>query len=114
MSNPFQHDARKSMTPIRRAKIFAKRDGVCGNPSRGEKNWGCTRKLTPVDYWQVEHDPALSLGGEDVDENCFVICEWCLNKKNADDADKVAESRNRYVNHFVPKEFRRSKSWGRR
>lgn len=112
--HPFTHNPRGSMTPLRRAKIFAMRDGICGDKTLGEKDWGCGRKLGPSDKWTVEHQPALVLGGEDLDEQCFVICSWCVGRKNADDSDLAAESRRRYVNHHVPKEFRRSRSWGRR
>ena len=102
------------MTPLRRAKIFAMRDGICGDKTLGEKDWGCGRKLRSVDWWTVEHHPALENGGEDVDEKCYVTCEWCLKPKNAEDHGIAAQSRRRFTNHFVPKEFRRSRSWGRR
>ena len=114
MSNPFQHNPRGSMTPLRRAKIFAMRDGICGDKTLGEKDWGCGRKLRPpADSWTVEHHPALENGGEDIDEQCFVVCEWCKKPKDADDHEEAARNRRRFTNHVVPREYRKAK-WGRR
>ena len=113
MTSPFTHHERKSMTPQRRARIFAARHGICGDRELGDRDWGCGRKLGPSDRWTIEHNPALQNGGEDVDAQCYVICEWCVTKKNADDSDIAEQSRRRYVNHTVPGQFRRSRSWRR-
>lgn len=111
MTSPFTHHPRGSMTPQRRAKIFAARDGRCGNPARGDANWGCSRKLGPSDYWQVEHDPALERGGVDDDEQCFVICEWCIPDKDADDHATAGHMRRSFTRHVVPGNFRKGKGW---
>lgn len=112
-SGPFYKGARGSMTPLRRAKIFAMRGGICGDATLGEKNWGCGRKLRPpADRWSVEHHPALENGGEDVDEQIFVICSWCRKDKDSDDHAEAARSRKTYTNHVVPREYRKS-GWRR-
>ena len=111
---PMLTNPRGSMTPQRRARIFSIRDGICGDATLGKKNWGCGRKVRPpATKWSVEHHPALENGGVDLDEQCFVICEFCLASKNASDDAEAAYSREVYTNHVVPKEYRRSK-WGRR
>src|SRR5690349_10796097 len=105
MSNPFVTTPRGSMTRQRRARIFATRNGVCGDASLGAKNWGCGRKVRPpADKWSVEHHPALENGGEDTDEFCFVVCEFCKAKKDADDHSEAADNRHKFTNHVVPKE----------
>src|SRR3990172_5410567 len=89
MTSPFHHNARGSMTAQRRARIFAMRHGICGDATLGDKNWGCGRKLKVGDWWTVEHHPALENGGEDIDEQCFVICEPCKPGKDGEDHEKA-------------------------
>ena len=101
------------MTPQRRARIFAMRGGICGDKTLGDQDWGCGRKLRSGDDWQVEHHPALENGGEDVDEKCWVVCDWCVKDKNADDHDQAAKSRRVFTKRVVPGRFLRSRSWGR-
>lgn len=102
MTDAFTPTRRKAMTPQRRARIFAARDGICGDASLGEKNWGCGRKLRPGDWWQVEHGDALENGGEDTDENCYVGCEGCVARKNRVDHALAAKGRRRAAKHTVP------------
>lgn len=115
MDGPFYKGARGSMTPLRRAKIFAMRNGICGDATLGDKNWGCGRKPRPSDKpgWSVEHHPALENGGEDIDENCYVVCGFCRKDKDADDHAEAAHSRKVYTNHIVPREFRQKRRFGR-
>ena len=105
-NTPFHHNPRGSMTPMRRARIFAMRGGICGNPDRGEDDWGCGRKLRSGETWTVEHDPALELGGVDKDDQCFVVCSWCRPDKDASDHGKAAKNREVYVSTFVPRKYR--------
>ena len=115
MSNPFITNPRGSMTPLRRAKIFAMRDGICGDKTLGAKDWGCGRKLRPpADKWTVEHHPALENGGEDVDDICYVVCSWCKKDKDSDDHAEAAYNRRVYTNHVVPREYRKARSSWRR
>lgn len=112
---PFYKGARGSMSRQRKARIFQRRNGICGNSELKEDDWGCGRKLrTATDRrgWSVEHQKALQNGGEDTDDNCYVICEWCLGKKNRADANEAAYHRKVYTNHVLPIEPKRS--WGRR
>lgn len=104
-TSPFHHNPRGSMTRQRRARIFAARDGVCGNPDRGKDDWGCGRKIRGQD-WQVEHDPALELGGVDKDDQCYVVCSWCVKGKDASDHKQAAKNRNVYTSLHVPRKYR--------
>lgn len=112
MTNPFQQAARLSMTPQRRARIFALRGGCCGWVKAGKKQ-GCGRKLGPRDRWRIEHGDALENGGTDDDANLGISCEWCWPDKDADDHAEHAHDRRAFTKHFVPKEHTRSKSWRR-
>ena len=107
MSNPFQHERRKSMTPQQRARIFALRNGVCGWTCAGKKE-GCGRPLTARDKWRVEHGDALENGGTEDDNNKGISCEWCWPAKDAEDHGKAAHSRKTYTKHFVPTADRKS------
>jgi hypothetical protein len=104
-TSPFHHNPRGSMSPQRRARIFATRGGVCGNQERGNDDWGCGRKIRGQD-WQVEHDPALELGGIDTDAQCFVVCSWCVKGKDASDHGKAAKNRAVYTSIVVPRKYR--------
>ena len=97
--NAFTTTRRKSMTPHRRAAIFAKEHGIC---------WQCSRRLRPGDDWSVEHVIALQNGGEDTDDNCRVTCAWCKPGKDRADQATAAKGRHRAVRHTVPKEQRKS------
>lgn len=103
MSNPFTHEARGSMTPQRRARVFASVDGKCHK---------CSRKLGPADFWIVEHLHALERGGSDHDENLGITCEWCLPEKNAEDHAEAGHMRRSYTKHVVPSKFKQSR-WRR-
>ena len=102
MSNPWAHQGR-SMTPQRRARIFAERAGTCQGP--------CGRKLGPSDKWDIDHVIPLCGGGSDDDDNLQLICEWCHKDKTADDVERHAHGRRAYTRHVVPSGFRRSKAW---
>lgn len=99
---PFQHHKRGSMTPQRRARIFAAHDGCCHR---------CKRKLGPGDDWDVEHILALENGGTDDDDNLGPCCDWCHVEKTADDHAIAGKGRRRYTKSVVPKRYLRSRSW---
>jgi 5-methylcytosine-specific restriction protein A len=99
---PFTHAKRGSMTPQRRARIFAAHDGRCHK---------CTRKLGPADGWEVDHIIALSAGGTDDDANLAPCCDWCHDEKSDDDTSAAGKGRRRYSKHVVPKRFQRSRAW---
>lgn len=105
MTNPFHHEPRKYFTPHQRAEVFALRMGRCHR---------CKRRLTARDKWTLEHVIALENGGTNDLENLDVTCAWCEPEKTAEDHEKAGHSRRAYTRHFVPSEFRRSRSWGRR
>lgn len=103
MTSPFHHHERGSMSPQRRAKIFAAAGGRCHK---------CSRKLGPADYWEAEHVASLATGGDDEDGNIRPICEWCLPEKNAEDAEARGHMRRSYTKHVVPSSLRRKgKGW---
>lgn len=102
--SPFEHAKRGSMTPQRRARIFASSNGKCHK---------CSRKLRPGEFWVAEHIHALECGGTDDDANLGITCEWCLPEKNADDHATAGRMRRSFTKHVVPKEFRQSKGWRR-
>lgn len=104
MTSPFRHEARGSMSPQHRAKIFAERDGRCHV---------CTRRLTARDHWDVDHILALERGGTDDDTNLAPICEVCHDKKTGGDHAAAGHNRRVYTKHVVPKQFQRSRSWRR-
>ena len=114
MTSPFHHEARQTFTPQQRARIYAERGGRCGCPPLGEKDWGCGRKLGPADKGRVEHSIALENGGTNDSDNLWVCCSWCWPEKDADDHAMAAHSRGAYTKHVVPKQFQRSRAWGRR
>ena len=113
MTSPFTQDARKSMSPQRRARVFSKCNCRCGWVKEG-KPQGCGRKLGPGDLWRVEHGDALENGGTDNDSNLGISCEWCWPNKDADDHAEHGHDRRVYTRHFVPRDYTKSKSWGRR
>ena len=98
----FQHEKRGAMTPQRRAKIFAARQGICHK---------CTRKLVPADDWDIDHILALENGGTDEDENLAPCCDWCHVSKTADDHKEAGHGRRMATKHTVPGRFRKGKGW---
>jgi 5-methylcytosine-specific restriction protein A len=102
MGNPFDHAKRKSMTPYRRARIFAAHDERCHK---------CTRKIRPGEDWDVDHVLALERGGTDDDENLAPICDWCHTDKTANDHATAGHMKRSYTKHYVPGRFRKSRGW---
>ncbi len=100
--NPFTHEKRRSMTPQRRARIFALANSRCSK---------CSRKLGPADDWDVDHKIALECGGTDDDANLQVLCDWCHDGKTGGDHEAAGKGRRRFTKHVVPKRFREGKGW---
>lgn len=98
MTSPFHHHQRGSLSPQRRARLFAERGGKCAV---------CTRKLSPGDDWDVDHIHALERGGTDDDGNLQVICGWCHTTKTAEDHSEAGKLRRSYTRHVVPQRFRK-------
>lgn len=93
MTDAFTPTPRRSMTPQRRARIYAQERGIC---------WKCERRLSPGDLWSVEHVIALENGGPDDDANCRVTCDWCKLGKDREDHALAAKGRARATKHTVP------------
>ncbi len=102
--NSFVHAKRNSMTPQRRARIFAAAEGRCHK---------CERKLGPSDDWDVEHVIALENGGTDDDANLAPCCDWCHQIKTSEDHALAGHGRRMATKHTVPRRFRQSKGWRR-
>lgn len=102
MSTAFTHVKRGAMTPHRRARIFEAHAGRCHR---------CTRKLTAIDDWDVDHVLALECGGTDDDANLAPICDWCHTDKTADDHATGGHIKRVKAKHIVPKRFQRSRGW---
>lgn len=106
MSNPFQHEKRKVLSVLERARLFALAEGHCQK---------CTRKIPAGDDWDADHIIPLATGGTNAfPDNWQVLCSWCHDDKSADDNSRAAKSKRVYAQHVVPKRFSRSRSWGRR
>lgn len=99
---PFHHHTRGSMTPQRRARIFAAHEGRCHR---------CTRKLGPSDDWDIDHILALENGGTDEESNLAPCCDWCHSGKTAKDHEQAGKSRRIYTKQNVPGRFRKSRGW---
>lgn len=100
---PFTHSPRGSMTPRRRAEIFAAHHCRCHK---------CKRKLGPADDWDVDHVIALENGGTDDETNLAPCCDWCHVEKTSDDHATGGHGRRMATKHMVPKRFR-TKGWRR-
>ena len=87
---PFTHNKRKSMTPQRKAKVFAAHDGIChicGMKVRGD--------------WDADHIIALENGGSDDDDNLAPACKSCHSDKTPGDHADAARARRRYTKHVA-------------
>lgn len=100
--NPFEHAKRNSMTPQRRAKLFAMHGPYCAE---------CTRKMGPGDDWDLDHIVALERGGTDDDANFQVLCEVCHTAKTGEDHAEAGKMRRSYTKTVVPKRFRQKRGW---
>lgn len=100
----FVHDRRGSMTGARIARIFAAAGGRCHI---------CKRKLGPADDYEIDHVISLANGGTDDDANLAPACEWCHERKSADDTTAAAKGKRMATKHTVPKRFRQSRGWRR-
>ena len=92
--SPWHHEPRKSLSPQKRAKLFAEKEGRCHS---------CTRKIRPGEGWIVEHVVALENGGTNDWSNLDITCGWCKGEKDAQDHRIAAKSRRVTTKHVVPK-----------
>jgi len=89
---PVPVEPRKAMTPARKARIHAMRDGKC---------WLCS-KAVPVSGPSVVYDHRMALfnGGTDDNSNLWPICADPCNKlKTAADLNKAAKIRRQQKLH---------------
>ena len=101
----FTHEKRRILTPTERAVLFEKSAGRCSK---------CTRKIRAGETWTADHIIPLACGGNNDDENWQVLCDFCDGEKTPDDLSRAAKIKRQAIAHTVPKEFRRSRAWGRR
>jgi 5-methylcytosine-specific restriction endonuclease McrA len=82
---------RRSMTALRRARIFDAHEGVCHI---------CGLKIAVGDAWDAEHIIALEISGDDSDENLAPAHKDCHRTKTADDAGLIAKARRVHAKHI--------------
>jgi 5-methylcytosine-specific restriction endonuclease McrA len=82
---------RRSMTPLRRARIFDTHGGTCHL---------CGLKIAVGEAWEVEHIVALELSGDDTDGNLAPAHVACHREKTADDAGRIAKARRVRAKHI--------------
>lgn len=76
---------RRSMSPTRKARIFAAADGICHI---------CDGKIDGVrETWDAEHVIPLAAGGTDDDENIRPAHTKCHAGKTATDAGVIAKTK---------------------
>lgn len=83
--------ARRSMTPLRRARIFDTHGGICHL---------CGCKIDIGEAWEVEHVIALEISGDDSDENLAPAHVSCHRGKTKEDAKKIAKARRVRAKHI--------------
>ncbi len=74
---------RRSMSQARRARIFARHNGVCSL---------CSGKIMPGEEWEVEHQIPLALLGADDDENTAPAHKTCHASKTRADRSMIAKA----------------------
>lgn len=100
--NAFVHEPRQNFTPQQRAAIFADCSGKCHR---------CTRKISPGEYWIVEHLIALENGGTNDKGNLCITCDHCLPEKNAEDHAAHGKGRRAYTKMVVHSAFKKKRGW---
>lgn len=98
MGNPFEHERRKPLTALQRAKLFAERGGICG---------GCKQRIKAGDPWIDEHVIALALGGTNDWSNRELRCGDCAKEKTKEDLKRVAKAKRVYAKHVGAKKSKR-------
>lgn len=104
--HPFKHEKRHNISAQTFARVFAR----CGGRCQGQ----CNRKLGPGDRYDLDHIIALELGGTDDEDNLQLLCDGCHALKTKGDHSTAGHVRRSYTHHVAPREYRRSRSWGRR
>lgn len=82
---------RRSMTPLRRARIFDAHGGICHL---------CGCKIGVGEAWDVEHVIALEISGDDSDDNLAPAHRTCHRAKTAEDAGLIAKARRVHAKHI--------------
>ena len=82
---------RRSMTPLRRARIFDAAGGVCHL---------CGVRIAVGEPWEAEHVIALEISGDDSDANLRPAHVACHRAKTADDAGRIAKARRVHAKHI--------------
>lgn len=88
---------RRSMTSLRRARIFDAAGGICHI---------CGRKILPGEPWDAEHKIALEISDDDSDENlapAHVACHKEKTKKDARLISKARSVRAKFIGAHRPK-----------
>ena len=82
---------RRSMTPLRRARIFDTHGGTCHL---------CGCKIGVGEAWDVEHIIALEISGDDSDDNLAPAHRSCHRAKTSKDAGMIAKAKRVHAKHI--------------
>ena len=82
---------RRSMTSLRRARIFDAAGGVCHI---------CSQRILPGEPWEAEHVIALEISDDDSDANLAPAHVACHRVKTAEDHGRIAKARRVYAKHI--------------
>lgn len=82
---------RRSMTPLRRARIFDAHNGTCHL---------CGGKICVSEKWEVEHVIALEISRDDSDDNLAPAHVACHRAKTKDDAGRIAKAKRVHAKHI--------------
>jgi 5-methylcytosine-specific restriction endonuclease McrA len=102
---------RRSMTPLRRARIFDSHGGVCHL---------CGLRIAVGEAWEAEHIVALEISRDDSDANLAPAHVACHREKTREDAGRIAKAkrvRAKHIGAHRPKAIipgSKSSKWKRR
>lgn len=71
--------------------------------AKGKRCHRCSRPIAEGESWTLEHVKALINGGENVESNLDVTCDWCLPEKNAEDVAEKADVYRVKQKHLLPR-----------
>ena len=81
---------RKSISPMRRLRIWEQNDGRCHL---------CERKIQSGELWDVSHDRPLALLGEDGGDNLKVAHRDCHKGQTVEDMARVTKAKRQALKH---------------
>jgi 5-methylcytosine-specific restriction protein A len=83
--------ARRSLSPMQRLAVFERHNGICHL---------CEQKIKAGEAWDVSHDRALALLGEDDDVNRKPAHRACHKVRTKDDVKAIAKAKRVKARHI--------------